>query len=137
MKFYSVFVVFWLGLALAACSTVSESALRGTSWKLTELAGLPVLTDSTPTLLFEDEHVGGNTSCNSFSGTYQMSAEKLTFGELASTMMACLEPSVMEQESAYLAALSRSATFQLDDEALRLYNSTGQLLATFTLMVGE
>ncbi|MEZ4519362.1 MAG: META domain-containing protein [Chloroflexota bacterium] len=63
---------------------------------------------STITAIFDDVSgiVGGTASCNSYTGTLIPQDGFFTVGPIASTLMACAAPEgVMEQESAYLAAL--------------------------------
>ncbi len=125
----------WLALAivLAACggSAVSPS-LAGTSWKLDQIAGQPVEEQTSPTLAFDNKgQVSGNASCNSFGGTYDAEHGKLTFGPLWSTMMACPDSGVMEQEAAYFKALAEAASYTVEGEQLTLMDANGKVLAEF------
>ena len=51
--------------------------------------------------------IGGFSGCNSFSGAYGTNGNVVRIGRLATTRLAC-EPEVMEQETAFLAALEAS-----------------------------
>lgn len=132
MKTHKTFFVFTLALALAltACGASAKAPeLNGTAWNLLAINGQPVLEDSNPTLVFEAESAGGNGSCNNFGGEYRSKGGALTFGPMMSTMMYC--EAVMDQESAYLAALAESATYQVLDGNLVLFNEKGQEILTF------
>lgn len=85
-----------------------------------------------PTLSFgADGRASGDGSCNHFGGTYEAKDGKLTFGALSSTMMACLEPGVMEQETAYLNALTRVVRYHISGNRLTLFDADGLVIAEF------
>ncbi len=132
-KLISLFALV-LVLGLAACSAAAPSTdLNGTSWALVEISGQPVVAGSSPTLSFEEEQAGGNSSCNSFSASYEASQDgKLTFGPPMSTLMACLDSGgVMDQETAYLAALQSAAAYQMKDGRLLILNADGDVVLAF------
>jgi heat shock protein HslJ len=58
-----------------------------------------------------DGTFGGNGSCNNFSGGVEIDGESISFGPIASTMMAC--EAGMEQEAAYLAALENASSYEI------------------------
>ena len=118
-----------LTLTLAACGNpVSVPDLKGTSWLLVEINGQPVLDGSDPTLVFENDRAGGNGSCNTFGGDYTAEKGKLTFGSIFSTLMYC--EGVMDQETAYLAALEEAAGYHVKDGNLQILNADGQVTLT-------
>lgn len=120
-------------MTLAACaSSASRQSLTASPWLLTELNGESPLPDTTINAEFDEEGmVSGSSSCNSYSTTYTINGDQLTFGEqIITTMMACLEP-VMEQENAYLQVLRDTATFEIDGNNLTLYDADGKALASF------
>ena len=93
------------------------------AWQLTEMAGpdgTMVTPITIPTLVFEDDAVAGNASCNQYFGGYEIDGSSISFGQLASTEMFCAEPGVMDQEMAYLAALATVDTWSMDGETLIL-----------------
>ncbi|MCC7161504.1 MAG: META domain-containing protein, partial [Anaerolineae bacterium] len=106
--------------------------LGGTKWDVVNLnngkqAVVSVLEGPKLTLAFgADNRVGGNSGCNTFSGTYESGDGKLTIGPLASTLMACPEPAgVMEQEAQYLAALQKAATYEIAGDTLTIRDAEG------------
>lgn len=109
--------------------------LDGSSWTLTALNGQPVVEGTTPGLSFADGQASGNGSCNGFGGEYTQSGSDLTFGALMSTLMACEPVAVMDQEQAYFAALSATASFLVDGGTLSLFDADGNVLAEFAQVV--
>jgi heat shock protein HslJ len=118
---------------LTSCSSSgSGQELTGVIWLLTELNGEAPLPETAITAEFDqDGRVGGSSGCNNYNTTYTVDGDQLTFSEqMASTMMACLEP-IMEQEREYLQALSVTATYEIKDDELILSDSDGNVVAIF------
>lgn len=105
----------------------SDIALAGTAWKLVTLNGEPALADAEVTLSFTEAEVSGNAGCNSYSGGYSLDGSTLAFTPLISTMMACEGP-LMDQESAFFAALQASESVSVEDGQLTLSAADGQSL---------
>jgi len=127
--FFAIFgLLVLVGLfALQGCA--GGNPLAGTAWSLTAINGTPVIEGTEPYLIFDENSVGGNSSCNSTGGNYQVSGNQITFGALVSTMMYCMEPEgVMDQESNFLNALSNAATFNISGNQLVIETQdSGQL----------
>ncbi len=81
--------------------------------------------------------LSGNSTCNSFSGSYTASGAGLTIGELVSTMMACADPILMQQESDYVNALSTTRGFTLAGDQLTLSYDGGELRFTRQVPVAD
>jgi heat shock protein HslJ len=65
--------------------------------------------------------VTGRAGCNLyFGGARAEAGGTLAVGPLATTMMACSPQTVMEQETAYLAALQAAARYSVTGDELRL-----------------
>lgn len=119
-------LVLILSPLLASCGLAGGgTGLDGTTWALVTLDGQPPIAGRTPTLRFEDGSVGGNSSCNSFGGDYSVRGNKISFGELFWTLMACPEGGVMEQEQAFMQALGSIEQFEIQDGMLILTGSDG------------
>ena len=94
-------------------------------WRVTAIADehgelLSIIEGTTPDLHFEDGQVSGDGSCNRYFGPYETAgAGDLSFGELATTLMACLE-AVMEQEQAFLVALDSVDAYSIAGPVLEL-----------------
>lgn len=112
--------------------SVAPTPLAGSQWVLQLMQGEPPLPDTQITLNFEESNAGGTAGCNSYGGPYELGdAGALRFGEMTSTAMACIEPEgVMEQESAFLAALREVVGYELADagERLLLLHADGHAL---------
>lgn len=100
-------------------------------WTLLTLNGAPLLADSTITATFEEGKITGYSGCNSYGGAYTVKGADLQLGEIAMTLMACLEEGVMEQEQAYMEALSNVAKFRLDNDRLELLDASGVSLLAY------
>lgn len=110
--------VVWM-FVLAGCRG-STAAPEGV-WRLISLNGAPVLEGGQLTIEFKKgDQVSGASGCNSFGGGYQLSGASLDFSNLAMTLMACADAGVMQQESAYLAALEAVDTIEVGETSLIL-----------------
>ena len=114
--------LFILVLILSACAS-QASPITG-SWRLTAYgspdAPTPAVTEVDATLTFDvDGKISGNDGCNSMSGQYEVSGDQITFSQVTSTLMACEEPQ-MAQEQAVYAVFSDAATFKLDGSTLTI-----------------
>jgi heat shock protein HslJ/quercetin dioxygenase-like cupin family protein len=122
---------------LLALGTLAGQAdgppLVGTPWVAVDLAGLAVPAEPAarqPTIEFvANRRVAGRDGCNRFSGPYMRDGERLTFGELALTRMAC--PGAEEITRRFDAALKGTSRYRIADGRLEFYASTGQPLAIF------
>lgn len=108
-----------------ATATETENPLLGTAWTLVSFgpAGeeTPVLADSDVTLQFDDAgHGGGSAGCNSYGGDYEIENDSITFSPIVSTMMACADEDVMDQEQRYLTALQAASRYELQDDGQQL-----------------
>jgi heat shock protein HslJ len=124
------FALLALVLALTACQG-SSGSLTGVTWRLVSYGPAGAQTDAVagvPTSLIfsEDGAVGGTMGCNQFGGDYETSGDQITFSALNSTLMACEEP-LMTQESAVLAMLSGTVTFEVDGTKLTLTAEDGSV----------
>ncbi len=124
-------------LALSACHRLEPSVpvpdtlrpvleITGPAWKLSEIAGAPVIAGSRASLDFldtgkPDSRVSGNLSCNKFSGKAKIAASTLHFSRLASTKMACAAD-VSAQENRYLQLLQSAERWEIKDRALSIFS---------------
>ncbi len=85
-------------------------------------------TEITATFNHQDSRVQGNAGANSYSGGYQLDGDKLTIPLLAATEMFRLDPEgVMDQEYAYLKALTAAESYQVRNGKLEI-SGGGQIL---------
>jgi heat shock protein HslJ len=107
-------------------ATVSENeSLIGPRWRLVELEGQPSIAGGgarEPYLRFTQENrVSGATGCNTLGGRYERTNERLRFGDLFSTKMACIEEDRMAQETRFMRALEGVDRFAVSGHALTLF----------------
>jgi heat shock protein HslJ len=110
----------------APAPAAPAATLEGTEWRLVDIGGQPTPAgaDSTRhpgfTLLAEGRKVQGSAGCNRMKGTYTLDGDKLKFGPLATTRMAC---PAMETETAFLKALEATTRYEVSGSSLTLYGA--------------
>jgi heat shock protein HslJ len=120
------------GFPLAAFEAQSQS-LDGTSWNVLSYnngkqAVVSVIAGTKLTADFSKSNVSGSAGCNTYNASVTTTPPKISFGPIASTRMACSQPpGVMEQESAFLAALQSAATYNLQGSTLELRTAGGSI----------
>jgi copper homeostasis protein (lipoprotein) len=112
----------------------SPAPLESTYWKLTRLGDKPVTVaakQGEPHFVLDNKtkRIAGSGGCNRFTGSYQRSGDRLTFGKMAMTFMAC--PESMETEREFVAALEQVRSWKIFGEYLELFDSNGGFLARF------
>ena len=136
--------MFWLAagiLILAACAaqpggnqtTPEAERLANTNWSLVSYgppeSPIEVLPGTSVTLEFDAEgRAGGSGGCNSYGGDYEVENGSISFGEIVSTLMACTDPGVGEQESQFLGALQTASTYEVSGDQLTITYVDGQVL---------
>ncbi len=109
---------------------------EGRTWELAAYmddAGMATVPDDpTATLMLVDGVASGSAGCNQFSGSYELDGASLTFApELALTMMAC-KPAAEELETAYMALLPTTNSWQSTDAGLQLLDAEGAVILEYT-----
>jgi heat shock protein HslJ len=112
-------------------SPSAENRLAGTKWTLVSFgtpgAESPLVEGSTITIEFkEDGQVGGSGGCNSYGGEYQVKGNMLLLNNISSTLMACADERVTQQEQQFFAALGSAGEFELSGDQLRIFYDNGQ-----------
>lgn len=112
----------------------SSASLENTDWKLTHLGEAVVTAASQQwepyfVLSSKSHRVSGSGGCNSLTGSYELNGDKLTFSQMASTLMAC--PEGMDTEKAFLGALTEAKTWKITEQQLELFDVRGNILASF------
>ena len=100
--------------------------LEGPTWILER-----TLLKTEITAIFEDGKLTGSAGCNTYNGTYTITAgaeeNEIDIGPLATTRMACQER-VMNQEARYLGALEEAETYVIEGTTLIIYFPGGALI---------
>ncbi len=114
----------------------ADGEITGTTWQLLWLVNdageiVDAITGVPALISFENGEVSGTTGCNSFSGSAEITGNAITFGPLVTTLMACPD-AVMVQETAFLSALSRVATFTIEEGVLTLLDADGEAVMAFS-----
>lgn len=104
-------------------------ALAGTRWTVDTLVEGEVAS-STPagapaTLLFEQDTVTVDTGCNTGSGGYRATGDRITFDPIATTKIAC-EADRAALETAVLAVLSGEVSYTIESDVLSLRQQSGK-----------
>jgi len=100
------------------CGGQPLSLLTASDWQVVAIDGVEPVADSRLDLVFlaDEQRVAGGASCNRFNGGFELTGEGLSFGPLATTLMACPGEGLAEQERRYLDALERITRFDIDDQ---------------------
>jgi putative lipoprotein len=106
--------------------------LNDTEWTLVTYGPVDnltaVLPDTPATAVFgSDGEISGTTGCNSYFGSYTLAGDSFTTGVLGMTEMACMAGGIMEQESAFINALSAAQTISREGDTLVIEYEGGEL----------
>jgi len=121
---------------LSGCGDTDDSANAPTqlegSWTLETLGGAKSDPAVVSQLNMNEGKASGNAGVNTFTGSYEAPEDgTLTFGPLATTMMAGPD-AAMQQEQAFLKALADTKKFTTEDGALVLMDGDDNKLAVLT-----
>ena len=89
------------------------------AWLAEDIEGGGVIDNAQTTIEFHEETVSGRGGCNSYRGPAKVAGNKLAFGSLVTTQMACA-PALMDQENKFYAALANARTFEIDNVQRKL-----------------
>ncbi|HEY7288526.1 MAG TPA: META domain-containing protein [Vicinamibacterales bacterium] len=119
--------------SIAMAQSGAGPPLEGTYWKAVELAGAPTpVQDPTREAHLEfhaDGRVSGSDGCNRLAGTFQRNGDRLTFGQMIGTQMACIDPS--GNEAPFREALRVAGRLRLAGDRLELMDANGTRVAGF------
>jgi heat shock protein HslJ len=145
MKNY-LFILLTIALAISACSSQStqepsNSASLIGAWKLTAYgpasAPTPAVEGAAAGLTFnQDGTVSGSSGCNGLGGDYTVEGDKITFGEFVSTLMACDEP-IMKQEEVAHQVMTGTATYKIEGDTLTITKDDMVLVLTRGPFIAE
>jgi putative lipoprotein len=108
--------------------------LENTYWRLVLLGNQPVTVvanQGEPHFVLHraDKRISGSGGCNRITGSYALEGERLTFKQMAGTMMACVGG--MDTERAFLDALQQVARARVTQQHLELLDASGTVLGRF------
>lgn len=113
-----------------------ETGLENTQWNLVSFGApggeTPVIQrPEAITLLLAAGQVAGSGGCNSYSGSYKVEGQSISFSEITRTEMACADAEVTEQEQRYFQALERASEHVVEGNQLRITYDAGQGVLIF------
>ncbi len=119
--------------AVTVTGAAEENPLAGTRWTATAVNRAPVISGTTLTASFGAAGtLDGSAGCNSYSATYGVSGRQIAITPPMTSSMLCQQPAgIMEQEQAYLAALTSAGAYTLEGDQLYLEDAAGQVLLAF------
>jgi heat shock protein HslJ len=127
------------GMRVVQFVVLPPASLAGTQWILTaynngQEAVVSVLIGTEITAAFGDNgRLAGSAGCNTYGASYEVDGDDITIGPSVTTRMFCAEPEgIMDQESAFLAALESAATYRIQGDKLEMRTADGALALQFT-----
>ena len=126
MKLKTLTLITLTAILLSACNLANPFAsdpLKGTSWQLYAIGKTFPIEGSTITISFEDGHVSGSSGCNHYGGAYKVNKDKIEIGLLNTTLMACADSAMMDQESTFMRMLGNAQRFEIVDGQLQVFGS--------------
>ena len=136
MKYIFRILIIFAAVMVTGCSTSDsagdKSPLTGTEWQLFEMDGVkyePASGKSVTMMLdSKEKNINGKAPCNTYGGPYTKSSNKLSFGGLYSTEMACDE---LDKETTYFALMQKVFAYQISGDKLYLFDSGGMVILRF------
>lgn len=122
--------------ALASSPSSGQRPLTGTYWSAIELAGKPMPAQDSNRdahLVFEKGRVSGSDGCNRVTASYDLKGEVVKFGQIAGTLMACMDTG--GTEGAFRDALKAAAKLTIVEDRLELFDQAGRKVAVFAARV--
>jgi heat shock protein HslJ len=116
-------------LALCALPAVAAGGLSG-KWRIVAVGGAEGLDAARARAEFAPNgRFASTVGCNRIAGMPKVSGDKLTFGPMMATRMAC-PPPLDTVEHQYLAALEAVRAYRLDGKTLVFLGDGGEALVT-------
>lgn len=115
----------WVAAGVMAMTGAQAAELTGTTWRAETIMGRPVIDVAASTLTIgADDQVSGSGACNRYFGPVEIDGERLAFGNLGATRMACPE-AIMDQEMRFFEALGSAERWEVNEHGLLLVHSAG------------
>ncbi len=126
MRMSAIAVLASLALAGAAMAA-GEPPFAG-AWKIVEVSGAaPPDVAKTDFKTLENGRIGTSVGCNRIIGGMKVDGERLTFGQMGATMMAC-PPPLDAVERSYLKALQEVRSWRMEGGTLAFLDAKGAAL---------
>lgn len=126
MKKY-LLILLMICLTVSACASKENARPLAGSWRLTAYgpsdSPAPAVPDVDAILSFDaDGTLTGNTGCNQLGGDYQVEGEQITFGQIVSTLIACPDLEMAQEDSMHQ-VLTGTASFKIEGNTLTITNN--------------
>ena len=130
----NIFILVFLSTVLISCKckkTDSVSKLEG-NWELNYISGPRIAFDGLypnkkPTINFDlkENHISGNSSCNSFNGKLVLDGNKIDFTQpMAMTKMMCQDG---QGEQVFMSTLEKITSYDVTDDGKTLNLISGDI----------
>jgi len=126
------------GQPILVYQVLEPVSLEKTQWELTGYNNghdgfVSLLSETVITAEFDEYNaLFGNAGCNNYNTSYEIDGDAITIGNPATTRMYCGEPEgVMEQETAYLAALQMAVRYEIKFDQLTMFTQEGSRALSF------
>jgi heat shock protein HslJ len=132
---FLVLMVVFLNYPAVKANAGREMTL--TNWTLQSSTGptgitIPVINGSSVTARFgPDGRMTGRSGCNWYSALYTTRDYTVNLSLESVTSMLCRDPGIMDQETAFLAELSRASSFRVSESSLKFYDASGKTVLVF------
>ncbi|MBE9490038.1 MAG: META domain-containing protein, partial [Bacteroidetes bacterium] len=111
---------------------ITPNEIPSGNYEIKSIQGEPVYKLSFDVDTSENK-ISGKTNCNSYSGTFSLTNNKIEIGPLSATEMYC-EENVMKVEHSLFEAFSNAKTFVYDNNMFVLSSETGIVLRAFRIV---
>ena len=126
-----LFIVF-ISILIASCSSGNGSAdpLLHDIWVVQSINGAEYLRaegqDLHPTLeiYLSEKRFLGNTGCNNMNGSMNVEGDKISFSDITTTKMFCVDV----DETSFLTALSKADKYKIEKMRLYLFDDDKEVL---------
>ncbi len=111
--------------------STGDTELESKKWLLASIKGTEVGEQEEQAFLVFDKEkasAGGNSSCNSFGGSYEAKEATIRFFDIIQTMRACIEDDRMEIERGFMSGLQEANRYEIREGRLHLFNGDTELL---------
>lgn len=104
-----------------------EKKLASHTWQLTAFFGDKVHTTGNTNINFslQNKGISGSAGCNRYFGSYTLQQHQLSFSQLGTTKMMCMN---MAEEDAFFKNISQVNRFQIQDHILTFFDDAMPLM---------
>ena len=126
-------VLLWANNSFAGGRGASPAPnLANTNWTLVSINGQAPIAGRALTLSLQSgSHLGDDSGCNSYGGQYQINGGRMAVTQLMSTLRACTEQPLNDQEAVFQKVLSDAAEISVAGNQLMIQNASGRVVLAF------